>query len=290
MSTAEAPADRAGRSRDRFDRPIFIVSSPRSGSTLLFDTLSQAPGLFTTGAESHGRIERISGLSPADHGWDSNRLTAADATEVAVEMLAASFIAGLKDRDGNPPAGRVRMLEKTPKNALRIPFFEAAWPDAHFIYLYRDPRETLASMIEAWVSGRFRTYVGLPGWIGPAWSMLLVPGWRALSGRPIPEIAAHQWAITTSQMLDDFEALPSGKVRSVEYGGFVAEPRGTMERMAASLDLSWDRALEDGLPLSKTTVSRPGAEKWRRFESQIEAVMPIVAEADARAQAFLDAG
>ena len=41
------------RNLQRFDRPIFIVSSPRSGTSLLFETLAQSPGLLTIGGESH---------------------------------------------------------------------------------------------------------------------------------------------------------------------------------------------------------------------------------------------
>jgi hypothetical protein len=32
-----------------FDRPVFVVCPPRSGSTLLFETLAQAPDLYTVG-------------------------------------------------------------------------------------------------------------------------------------------------------------------------------------------------------------------------------------------------
>lgn len=42
-----------------FDRPIFIVSTPRAGSTLLFETLSQFPELWTVGRESHDIMEEI---------------------------------------------------------------------------------------------------------------------------------------------------------------------------------------------------------------------------------------
>ena len=181
------------------------------------------------------------------------------------------------------------MLEKTPKNALRVSFFDAAWTDAMFVYLYRDVRETLSSMMEAWVSGRFRTYPQLPGWKGPAWSLLLVPGWRQLNGRPLPEIVASQWAITTNQMLDDLDRIGPGRVTSVCYAQLLAEPMPVIERLAASLDLTWDRALGADLPLSKTTVSRPGKDKWRQIERVIEAVLPIVEQADARAKAFLAA-
>src|SRR5262249_26246236 len=156
--------------------------------TLLYETLEQAPRLFSIGAESHGVIETIAGLHPIDRKWHSNRLTAEDADPNAVDQLLDGFYRRLRDRDGNKPVGPARMLEKTPKNALRIPFFDAIWPESTFIYLYRDVRQTLASMMEAWASGRFRTYPHLPGWAGYPWSLLLVPGWQRLKGLPLPAI------------------------------------------------------------------------------------------------------
>jgi Sulfotransferase family len=78
-------------------------------------------------------------LSVAARGWQLNRLLAEDATPEVAERLAAAFYARLHDRQGQPPTGQVRMLEKTPKNALRVPFLDAVWPRAEFIFLYRDP-------------------------------------------------------------------------------------------------------------------------------------------------------
>ena len=274
--------------RDRIVRPIFIVSTPRSGSTLLFETLVNAPGLYSTGRESHARIERVADFHPRKRGWTSNRLTSEDASEDAVETMAELFYTGLRDRDGNPPSGPVRLLEKTPKNALRVPFFDAAWPDSHFVYLYRDVRQTLASMMEAWTSGRFRTYPNLTGWSGYPWSLLLVPGWRELVGRPLPEIVARQWATTTSILLDDLEQLPSERVQVISHGDFTAAPQPSIEALASSLDLGWDREFGESLPLSSMTVSKPDPDKWRRLESLIDPILPIVEEADARAREFLD--
>ncbi|MBW0007321.1 MAG: sulfotransferase [Sphingomonas sp.] len=275
-------------SRDKIVRPIFIVSTPRSGSTLLFETMVAAPDLFSTGRESHGRIERVADFHPGKRGWSSNRLTADDASDAAVETMAQLFYEGLADRDGKLAAGPVRMLEKTPKNALRVPFFAAAWPDSIFVYLYRDPRQSLSSMIEAWASGRFRTYPMLPGWSGYPWSLLLVPGWRQMIGKPLPEVVAHQWAITTNLMLADLEALPAERVRTIWQDDLLANPQVAVEKLARSLDLDWDRQLGLKLPLSKTTVSRPDPEKWRQLAHLIEPVMPIVESADARARAFLE--
>ena len=271
----------------RFERPIFIVSTPRSGSTLLFETMEQAPNLFTTGRESHQLIEQIPGFRPAERGWSSNRLDASDALPEKVAQLEANFLERVRDRAGAAPKGSFRLLEKTPKNALRVPFFASAFPDSLFIYLYREPRQTLGSMLEAWLSGAFRTYPALPGWTGHPWSMLLVPGWEELNGRPLPEIAAHQWRITTEALVTDLSSLPSERVCDASYADLVRDPQALLQRLTNFAGLDWDRQLPPQLPPSKTTVSRPGPDKWRRFGDAIEAVLPIVEEADARARSFI---
>jgi len=273
--------------RELFDRPIFLVSTPRSGSTLLYETLEKAPGLFSIGEESHRIIEGIPGLAPSQRSWLSNQLVAHDASTERAEQLAASFYLDLRDRDGLRPNGRVRMLEKTPKNALRVPFIDAVWPDSEFVYLYRDVRETLYSMMEAWRSGSFRTYPGLPGWPDGSWSLLLVPGWQQLKRMSLPEIVAHQWTITTEILLDDLERLPKSRVQAIDYGSFVDSPQAEIDRILAGLGVGWDRQLGSTLPLSKTTVSQPDRQKWRRAEQAIQSVWPIVEKADARARKFL---
>src|SRR5262249_53350807 len=116
-----------------FDRPLIIVSPPRSGSTLLFETLARAPGLYTVGGESHMIIEGMPDFTVARRGFSSNRLTAEDATLQAIETLRTRFLSALRDRDGvAAKAHPLRMLEKTPKNALRIPFLTRVFPEARF--------------------------------------------------------------------------------------------------------------------------------------------------------------
>ena len=137
------------------ERPIIILSAPRAGSTLLFETLSQAEGIFTIGGESHSLIESIDVLRPGRGTVNSNRLSKKDATSAVVAELRRRFAARLRDRDGLPSATetRARLLEKTPKNALRLPFFLEVFPDALIVFLYREPRANLSSMIEAWRAG-----------------------------------------------------------------------------------------------------------------------------------------
>ena len=264
-----------------FDRPIFIVSPPRSGSTLLFETLAGAPGLATVGGESHNLMEQVPAINPAARGWDSNRVTAADADPATVEALRARFRAALRDRDGAPVAVLpARMLEKTPKNALRVPFLAAAFPEARFVYLYRDPRPTLASMIEGWKSGQFRTYPNLPGWKGLDWSFLLVPGWRQLIGAPIEDIVAHQWATTTRILRADIESIPKDRWIISDHERLLEDPQAEIARLCSSLGVAWDRPLPASLPLSRHTYSPPDPEKWRRYEAQIERTRAVWSSED----------
>ncbi|WP_428152374.1 TIGR03032 family protein [Brevundimonas sp.] len=264
----------ASQEAERFDRPVFIVSSPRSGSSLLFETLARARGLMTIGGESHAVIEGIDVLHPASREWSSNRLDASDAAPSTVEALAKRWVAEARDRDGKPPVkGRFRFLEKTPKNSLRIPFLKAAFPDARFVYLFRDERATLASMMEAWRSGRFVTYPQLPHWPGRPWSLLLPEGWREWSQLPLPHLVAEQWRATTQTVLDDLAELPADDWCVVSYDRLVEAPEAEMERLCTFLDLDWDQTLKGPLPASSMTLTPPSPDKWK---SQAEELKPAL--------------
>jgi hypothetical protein len=277
----------AGDADPQFDRPIFIVSPPRAGSTLLFETLAQAPGLFTIGHESHALIEGLPGLHPAAREFDSNRLDAAMASPELVVELRRRVLAELRDRDGRPPVGTpLRLLEKTPKNALRVPFLARVFPAAHFVYLHRDPRQTLSSMLEAWQSGRFRTYPQLPEWGDLPWSLLLVPGWRDLRGHSLPEIVAAQWETTTRTLLDDLAQLPPERCHSVRYDTLVGQPDQEIARLCHALDLEWDRPLDGALALSRFTLSPPATDKWQRHAELLAAVLPSIQPTAERATRF----
>jgi len=283
----QAPGALPAEGVEAFERPVFVVSPPRSGSSLLFETLAQAPGVYTIGGESHAIFEGLPQLNIAAHGYASNRLDAGAATAEISGAVRERFARRLVDRDGKPPARPpVRLLEKTPKNALRVPFIMRTFPQAQFVYLYRDVRETLASMIDAWNSGRFVTYPELPGWSGPPWSLLLVPGWRDLAGKPVHEIVAAQWGATTQTLLDDLEALPAERVVVSRYDALLADPNREIRRLCDAVGFAWDRPLDATLPPSKHTLTAPAPDKWRKHEREIEAVLPGLAPLVARAEKF----
>jgi hypothetical protein len=272
----------------RLVQPLIIVSAPRAGSTLLFETLAHFPDLWTIGEESHEIIEGIPALHPAAHGFASNRLTAADATPEVRASLQDRFARQLQDRGGRqlidlPSTERpaqLRLLEKTPKNALRIPFLRALFPDAHFLFLYRDPAENISSILEGWLSQRFIAYRALPGWPHGSWSFLLPPGWETLREKSVVEIAAYQWQMANTTIVEDLAALPRTAWSLVRYTDLVREPRQTIQRIAQFAALPWDHQVEQhvaqSLPHSSMTLSAPAADKWRKHAGQLAPLLPAL--------------
>jgi LPS sulfotransferase NodH len=260
---------------------VFIVAAPRSGSTLLFETLAVTPQLVTLGGEAHWLVETNPALRPGAPDIDSNRLDATRATPSVATDIDRMLTKRMVDAAGKPIALQpgMRWLEKTPKNALRIPFFDRLFPDALFIFLWRDPRENLSSIIEAWKAGRWITYPMLKDWDGP-WSMLLPPAWRELKGRPIEEIAAAQWERTNHIALQDLRTLPGDRWTSVRYADLLADPRATVGRICRFAGIEFDDALaaRAGAPLppSRHTLTQPAPDKWRVNEDAVLRVLPQV--------------
>jgi uncharacterized protein (TIGR03032 family) len=273
------------------DRPVFIVAAPRSGSSMLFELLARSPDVWTIGGESHLVIEGLPKLDPARRGYDSNRLTEADAGPETVAELQMSFYHRLRDRDGrlvSAARGPVRMLEKTPKNALRIPFLAAAFPGARFIFLYREPRGNVSSILDAWRSQKFVTYPAMPDWPREEkWSLLLTPGWRQFAATPVPEIAARQWIDANCAILDDLATLAPETWCALSYEEVSADPQAAAERLSAWAGWHWDVKLHAPLPHSRHTLTAPDPEKWRRNETALAPVLPLTAATAVRCEAAL---
>lgn len=265
----------------RLERPLFIVSAPRSGSTLLFETLAVSPQVCTVGGEAHWLVEAIQALRPGAPGVDSNRLDAHHATEAVALLVEQALWPRMVDAARRPVAAAsaqgLRWLEKTPKNALRIPFFERLFPDALFVFLWRDPRENVSSIMEAWRDGGWVTYPDLDGWDGP-WSMLLPPGWRQLRGRSLEEIAAYQWGRTNAVILDDLAARPRDRWAVATYADLVRDPQAVIRGICEFAGLEFDEALAGRvsapLPPSRHTLTAPADDKWRGNEAAVLRVLP----------------
>ena len=267
-----------------FDRPVIILAAPRSGSTLLFESLLQCTDLWTIGGESHAMFESIHRFNPAMGYCDSNALSATDATPDIVRQIRLWFFQALRDAQGRGfnqftagAGNHPRLLEKTPKNALRVSLLNELFPDALYIYLYRNPRENISSMIDAWESGRFVTYASLPG-RDSGWSLLLPPGWQAHHASTVEEMAAFQWEAANMAILEELKKLDKNRWISVSYGQQVHDTVNTIERLCGFCDVSPDAILSSMsggyTQFSSHTVTAPEKGKWRKNAAALNRVLP----------------
>ena len=248
---------------------------------MLFEQLMTVEGLWSIGGESHGIFRLFPKLRAENANLDSGALSAAHADNKTAHSFRACFAWLLRDHQGQPlnqmpPESRppqVTLIEKTPRNALNIPFILEVFPDARFIYLHREPQANIASIVEAWAAGlqtgRFVTFRDLPGWDRPGWCFLLPPGWRECIGRSLFDIAAFQWAASNEAILD---ALPAGRSCMVSYESLVDDPQASIASVCEFAGVPVPDNIAAQLPLSRTTISRPASDKWRRYEKEIVAL------------------
>jgi LPS sulfotransferase NodH len=271
-----------------FDRPVIILAAPRSGSTLLFETLSQSADFWTVGGESHSLFESIPRFNPATGRCDSNALFAEDATPPIIQQIRLWFYQLLRDSKGRSVRQyrdaknlHPRLLEKTPKNSLRVSLLNAIFPDALFIYLYRNPRENVSSLMDAWKSGRFVTYQSLPG-RDANWSLLLPPDWQRYHSAALEEIAAFQWKSANTMILQELSKLDRGRWIAVSYGQQVRQTVETIRRVCKFCDVSADNILQSlssgQTQLSRYTLTPPASNKWHKNARALRKVLPNLRE------------
>lgn len=109
------------------------MAAPRSGSTLLFETLAASPAIWTIGGEGHHIIEGVPELRSCIPGVTSNRLTEQHASDSVASCHYRRFLGELRNIDGKRlldcgHAGLVRMLEETPKKCLAYSTDQPGFP------------------------------------------------------------------------------------------------------------------------------------------------------------------
>jgi hypothetical protein len=120
-------------------RTIFVVGSPRSGTSLIQSVLAAHSRLFSipgeTGLFSHQNIfaRRHFGLS-----WAENRALFDESRDV-VDFFDRG-VRLLETRSG----GRT-FVEKTPQHVLRLEFLGERFPNARFVHVVRDGRDCFTS-------------------------------------------------------------------------------------------------------------------------------------------------
>lgn len=200
------------------EAPIFILSMPRSGSTMLRRLIDTHPSvaclpetdlvlLFWQITTHLSETQRQLGLPAPDSPFAPDDLCRA---------LAESVHGAHAKR-----SGATRWLDKSLTSAHYPELLLRIFPDAQFICLFRDSRDTVASLLEATPFGY--TQFGVEPYV------------RANPGNLLEALALY-WVDTTGHILD-FSSKHPRRVHELRYEDLVADTAGEMVRLAEFLSI-----------------------------------------------------
>lgn len=143
-------------------QPVFLLSLPRSGSTLLQRSLALHPEIATTtepwvllpllelgdprAARTHGGHHRA--VTGTQQFLSSVQGNPSEAWADAVGAYASRLYQAAS-------CGQRYFLDKTPRYSLHATRLRETFPDAPIVILWRNPLAVVASIIERWRNGRW---------------------------------------------------------------------------------------------------------------------------------------
>jgi hypothetical protein len=157
--------------RKQLNAPVFVVGCPRSGTTLLHDSLISSGHFADYRVESRifdkvtppfGSLESTRNRTRLINAWlqsDYFQRSGLEAEDIRAKVLAECRNAGdflrivMEGIAGNQ--GVERWAEKTPRHLLYIPQIKETIPNALIIHIIRDGRDVAASMSRMRWEGAF---------------------------------------------------------------------------------------------------------------------------------------
>jgi hypothetical protein len=191
----------------------FIIGCARSGTSILGELIAD-----------HGEVKYI---FEANHMWEldglgvneSHRLTAEDASVTVTKRIRQWF----EEQKGLA----CLLVEKNPRNTLRIPFILKIFPEATIIHIIRDGRDVACSMV--------------PGCGGTEWRHLKPPSWNELlSSHKGVVRCALTWREVVTLALRDLKHVPHLQVK---YEEMVKHPCDVARKILNYLKLRQDTAV-----------------------------------------------
>jgi Sulfotransferase family len=266
------------------ERPVLVIGCPRSGTSILLQVLLRSAELRSVQSEGHILWQPYH--HPKHRAWDSDALGAEDVSDREREYVNLAIRLVVRDR---------RFVDKTPENCLRIPYLQALFADASFVFLRRRAADNVSSLMEGWrARPRFVTYrlperlEGLGPLSGNWWSFVLIPGWRDLRFSPLEEICARQYVACNEAALTARESIDLGSWLDVAYEDLVGSPVETTRRVFEELGLAFSRRVEEAAAAlhrtsGPTTLTAPRPAKWReQNRAAVERIKPLVAPTENR--------
>ena len=123
----------------KLQQPIFVVGCSRAGTTLVYKTLSESNYIGTLQKETHGFWSALHPLQ--NRNWESHEIPEQMACDEDRRHVSRFFYSH---------TGKARIVDKNNQNGLSIPYLIKLFPDAHFIYIKRNPGDNINSLIQGW--------------------------------------------------------------------------------------------------------------------------------------------
>jgi hypothetical protein len=194
------------------------------------------------------------------------------------------------------------VVEKTPHNILRIPYVRAIFPEAHFLYVVRNPLSFVSSVEIKWqrpaghkrIMKRLRTtppsqvHHYLTRFLTQQWHTKVLrrkylpiwgPRYRGIQqdvkNEDLLTVIARQWARAASKADADLAQFDKGQVLRLRYEDFVQDPIADLQRICnhCKLDLTPEMT-QTVAEMVKTDRTH----KWQRFDAeQLARLVPELA-------------
>jgi hypothetical protein len=245
-----------GRLWERTEAVIFVVGSPRSGTTFMGGALGAQPGAVDLGEVKpiKAAIPRLAGLSEEAAAGELRRILE------RVRRFGLSL--------------HLRGVEQTPETSFVLAAALRAYPEGRAVRMVRDGRDVVASLLErGWLAG---DAAGADD-VGQAFGSH-VRFWVERERRDefahASEATRAAWAwrryTTAARAVDD-------RTVEVRYEELAADPAGAATLLAAHLDLE-----PEPLAQSLARVHGGSVGRWRRHLTS-----PQLAEVEREAGALL---
>lgn len=235
--------------------PAFLVGFPRSGTTLL-DT-------FLMGHPDTEVLEEFNMLRAAEAVLRNLPLLHQCSPE-QLEQARRAYFAELDRHVQRDFAGLV--IDKLPLNMLGLPVIHSLFPEARIIFAQRHPCDAVLSgfMQSFTLSDAMACFLTIEG------SADLYDAAMSLftASRDALDVAVH--TLVYEELVADPETALQPLIRflGLEWRPELLDHRSTAKARGAIITPSYDQVVE---PLSKAPSGR-----WRRYEKQLEPVLPVL--------------
>lgn len=268
--------------RPQVPDPVFVVGCSRSGTTITYETLAASGCFLHFGWEIPQFWNGLHG--PLTNGWHSEAAGEADARPDHRDAALRYFYQRL---------GAGWVLDKTCINVMRIPYLHKLFPKARFVFIQRDGRDNISSMMDGWRVGRsdgrfelsqfFGTFpepIAIDGGQFRDWSFFLAPGWRQYNHASLEEVCAFQWISANRMALDARRLIPPEQWVHLRYEDIFERPVEMFRQAFEQLGIPYSPALRERCAhLQPTSIvsGKPKQQKWKEHNpAAIERILPII--------------